>query len=370
VTDRTIRNDHGEFADNRGNVYDIEGDHVEENPVPNPRDSIGTGPAAGYMGGGAGGIATSGFDTSADMEDSELRAASESGLHGSVAEAADLGQRPLRDYKIDADPVEEPTMSADQSSAGVVSSYVSDADAVDRSGTAAVPVESRTTTGRTASDSDAHGRVILDTSEDRFDESGSTAGGVSDTVVNQTVETTTVGTQPAASTPFETGSTNRDSISLDTDNTSPIGDISSTETLDNVQIGYRVIDGNGDEIGTIRDLKAGDTSAATVDDASEGQGESEVLAVPGGFGSGGSGSLGAGGGLPAVVGFGTGDGGGGGGGEPNVSEPAYTRLLRTGFIKIDSKGWFASDRYAGADQIDRVEGDTVYLRVGKDQLIS
>ena len=391
MSDRNDPRVQGEFADDRGNVYDIEGDHVEENPVPNPRDTVGEEPAAGYMGGGAGGIATSGFDTTADMEDSELRAASESGIHGSVAESADLGQRPLRDYKRDADSsrdATDTTMSAGRGSTGPVDTYVSDADAVDRPLTAAAPVESRAVaggdTGRMAGGSSGgssgnsenssgeRGRVILDTANDQFDESSGTVRDASDRNAGRTTRTTTTetttGTMASGSGMGTDRSSDRSgsgggSGNLDNDDTSPLGDISTTETLDNVQRGYKVIDASGDEIGKVRDLKAGDASAATVDDASESTGETGVFAVPGGTGTGGGSGLGSGAGLPGVVGFGD-------AGEPNVNEPEFSRLSRIGFIKIDSSGWFTSDRYAGANQIDRVEDETVYLNVGKDDLIS
>ncbi|MCW2503535.1 MAG: hypothetical protein JWO79_1819 [Actinomycetia bacterium] len=56
--------------------------------------------------------------------------------------------------------------------------------------------------------------------------------------------------------------------------------------------------------------------------------------------------------------------------EPDVPGELAERLLRTGFVKIDRRGFFNSDAYAGADEIDRVEGDTVYLLVKDDALIS
>jgi hypothetical protein len=45
------------------------------------------------------------------------------------------------------------------------------------------------------------------------------------------------------------------------------------------------------------------------------------------------------------------------------------RLLRHGFIHIDSSGLFASDRFAMPDQIDSVSEDCVRLRLTKDELI-
>lgn len=45
------------------------------------------------------------------------------------------------------------------------------------------------------------------------------------------------------------------------------------------------------------------------------------------------------------------------------------RLLREGFIQIDSSGLFASDRFALGDQVQSVTEDCVGLSVSKDALI-
>ena len=45
------------------------------------------------------------------------------------------------------------------------------------------------------------------------------------------------------------------------------------------------------------------------------------------------------------------------------------RLLQGGFIRIDSAGLFAADRYVAADQIMSVSGDELTLKVSKDELI-
>ena len=296
--DGPIRNGGREMVGNDGKVYEVRDGHVEDN-VPNPRDTVGLEPAAGYMGGGAGGIATSASTTGLGESEQgqEERVTTESGPHGAVAESADLGQRPLRDYKREGEPSFDTTSTTMSASHGSV-----------------------TTTGGMGSDT--------------------------------TPSATTVGM----------GS---DSMSLDNDNTSPLGDVSSTETLTNVREGMKVVDSSGDEIGKVRSLKSGDTSSSTIDDAGDMAEDVGVIAVPGGTGTGGSSGIGAGSGIPGIIGTTA-----GGGDEPNVPEPAYSRLTRVGFIKIDSKGFFASDRYAGADQIDRIDGDTVYLTATKDDLIS
>lgn len=56
------------------------------------------------------------------------------------------------------------------------------------------------------------------------------------------------------------------------------------------------------------------------------------------------------------------------GAEPHLADELAERLLRTGFVKIDRKGLFAPDVYAGADRIDTVDGDVVRLSVPVDEL--
>jgi hypothetical protein len=55
--------------------------------------------------------------------------------------------------------------------------------------------------------------------------------------------------------------------------------------------------------------------------------------------------------------------------EDRVPEPLRERLRRHGFMRIDSTGLFAADRYVMPDQIAAVSGDRVTLRVTRDELI-
>lgn len=312
MTDGPTRRETDAIRDDSGKTYEIHGDHATDTPR-EPRDSFG-GETPVVMGGGAAGIGAIGINTNLDEgggagTDAGVRPTSDSGLHGSVAEAADLGQRPLRDYKRDADPAldaTDTTVSATRSDTGPVASYTSDRDVMIRT---------------TAPSGNGSGSI--------------TTGGAS-----------TSG--------------------------SAVGNADAGETLTTVREGFRVVDASGDEIGKVRDLRSGDASAATADapmDSGDSGGATRLLAAPGGVGTGGTGtagSAGGAGGAAAIFALGqTGDGG-----EPNVDEPAWSRLSRVGFIKIDAKGWFASDRYAAADEVARVEGETVYLSVSKDQLIS
>lgn len=41
------------------------------------------------------------------------------------------------------------------------------------------------------------------------------------------------------------------------------------------------------------------------------------------------------------------------------------RLLRLGYVKIDKSGLLTGHEYIGADELDRVEADTLWLKVGQ-----
>jgi hypothetical protein len=55
---------------------------------------------------------------------------------------------------------------------------------------------------------------------------------------------------------------------------------------------------------------------------------------------------------------------------PKLPPELAERLLRTGYIKVDRKGLFRHDVYAGADQIAEVENGTVHLAVDQDMLLT
>lgn len=44
------------------------------------------------------------------------------------------------------------------------------------------------------------------------------------------------------------------------------------------------------------------------------------------------------------------------------------KLLRDGFIRVDGEGLFAADRYVFPEQIERVEGDRIVLKVPREKL--
>jgi hypothetical protein len=57
------------------------------------------------------------------------------------------------------------------------------------------------------------------------------------------------------------------------------------------------------------------------------------------------------------------------GGESPLLDELRERLLRHGFIRIDTAGLFAADCYAMPEQVAHVSGDTVTLRIRRDELI-
>jgi len=107
-----------------------------------------------------------------------------------------------------------------------------------------------------------------------------------------------------------------------------------------VREGMDVIDASGDKIGTVEMIKMGDPQAATVDSDVP----TENWPGPG---------------YRRFFAWNT---------EPDLPPAIATRLMRTGFIKIDAKGLFAKDRYVAADRIASVSNDAVRLTVNKDDL--
>jgi hypothetical protein len=56
-------------------------------------------------------------------------------------------------------------------------------------------------------------------------------------------------------------------------------------------------------------------------------------------------------------------------GREEVPEPLRSQLLRDGYVHLDAKGLFASDRYILPEQISRLTADGIQLNVTKDALI-
>lgn len=142
------------------------------------------------------------------------------------------------------------------------------------------------------------------------------------------------GAAPAA------GAQGRDWLSMSTDNTSAgsTEGIGNTGPIDLAVRGMRVVDANGDEIGKVDDIKMGDPAAATT--------QGEVYDD---------------GGLLDDIGRAVFGG-------SALPEQIRDNLLRIGYLRVDGKGWFDTDYFVAANQVARVEGDTVHLSVAKEEL--
>lgn len=110
------------------------------------------------------------------------------------------------------------------------------------------------------------------------------------------------------------------------------------ESIEKIREGMHVVDKQGNAIGSVKELKMGDTGAVTSDGQviphNEGITdflgkalESNTAGVP-----------------------------------PEEAE----RLLRVGYIKVSRSGLFSGNLHVAADEIDRVEGDTVHLAIHGD----
>ena len=113
-----------------------------------------------------------------------------------------------------------------------------------------------------------------------------------------------------------------------------------TGTLAAVRNGMTVVDVTGEEVGTVEHVKLGDPAAVTAHGSTPAPADLGSILVA------------------AVVGS-----------EPDVPEPKHSQLLRYGFVKVDGSGLTDADRYVRGDKVLGVSGDTVWLKVRKDQLL-
>ena len=54
----------------------------------------------------------------------------------------------------------------------------------------------------------------------------------------------------------------------------------------------------------------------------------------------------------------------------DLPETLRDRLLTEGYVRLDTKGLFAADRYILPEQIARTDGDALILNVRKDELMT
>jgi hypothetical protein len=123
----------------------------------------------------------------------------------------------------------------------------------------------------------------------------------------------------------------------------PGSDRREEELFAPIREGMKVVDAAGEDVGKVKDIAMGDPEAVTT----EGQ---EMRPAEGGI---------VGDFARAVTDS---------AGEPDVPEPFRSQLIRTGYIKVDAKGWFRKDRYVPAEFVAAVEGDVVRLSVTRDDL--
>ncbi|WP_120522325.1 hypothetical protein [Arthrobacter celericrescens] len=110
--------------------------------------------------------------------------------------------------------------------------------------------------------------------------------------------------------------------------------------LDSITKGMPVVDGSGQVIGRVEEIVPPNEKAEIFEEAVVGS-EPDLLTL----------------GLNSVFGR-----------EPKVPELMARRLFHAGYIKIDARGFLASDTYAAADSISRVEEGKAYLSLTRHEL--
>lgn len=106
--------------------------------------------------------------------------------------------------------------------------------------------------------------------------------------------------------------------------------------IEQVREGMHVVASDGKKIGKVEALKMGDTEAVTAD----GQTDPDT------------------GGLFSTVieAFAA---------ASKLPHHTVERLLRLGYVKVDRSGFLAGHAYFASDEMDRVEGDTLWLKEGR-----
>jgi hypothetical protein len=119
----------------------------------------------------------------------------------------------------------------------------------------------------------------------------------------------------------------------------------TSSTLRNVEQGMKVFDSNHNEIGKVEFVQFGDDDPDTIEIEARGLGKLDsgentlVDAIANAFRT------------------------------DAIPEELRKRLLHQGFVRIDSNGLFAADRYITPQQIASVSSDELMLNVTRDELI-
>ncbi len=103
--------------------------------------------------------------------------------------------------------------------------------------------------------------------------------------------------------------------------------------IDQVREGMHVVAPDGKKVGKVEDLKMGDPEAVTAD----GQTDPKTGGLVG----------------TLIDDFAT---------SSRLPRHSAERLLRIGYVRINRTGLFAGHTYLGSDELDRVEGDTLWLK--------
>jgi hypothetical protein len=111
--------------------------------------------------------------------------------------------------------------------------------------------------------------------------------------------------------------------------------------LNGVHRGMHVVDVSGEDIGRVDLIRMGDPEATTT------AGNTEITPRPLDL-------------MAEAL---------GGEDEPDVPEPLRSRLVRTGYLKLDGAHLLEADRYVPADKVRDVSEDKVRLSVRRDDLI-
>lgn len=110
-----------------------------------------------------------------------------------------------------------------------------------------------------------------------------------------------------------------------------------TTAIARVHAGMRVLDRNGEAIGTVSAIRTPDRTLVAVSADRSGRPVPPVAELFRGT-------------------------------EPNLPRPCAEKLLRTGYLKVDRPGFRACTVYVPADEIADVVGTTVWLSSSRDTL--
>jgi hypothetical protein len=106
--------------------------------------------------------------------------------------------------------------------------------------------------------------------------------------------------------------------------------------IEQVLEGMHVVASDGKKIGKVEALKMGDPEAVTADGQTDPETGGLVNSVIEGFAA-----------------------------ASKLPHHTAERLLRLGYVKVDRSGMLAGHAYFASDALDRVEGDTLWLKEGR-----